>query len=226
MTATILVTPPYWVYNPRMPDTKGRIQKGERLSPSTEFRTGQHWRERKPFWEKAWLEAEYITKQRSAGDIGTDFGLGASAIHFWLKKHGIPTRSTAEARSVKHWGASGESNPMYGKRGPAVPSWKGGVTPARQYLYGRPVWKKVAKKVWERDRGRCQSCGTTKQSIKGIHIHHVVPFANVELRVELSNLILLCPKCHRKEHPPWNKGKGGASSGDARSSGQQEPVDS
>ena len=36
------------------------IKKGERRGESTEFKKGQHWRPHKPYWEKDWLEKEYI----------------------------------------------------------------------------------------------------------------------------------------------------------------------
>ena len=46
--------------------------------------------------------AEYIEKQRSAAAIAADFGLWPQAVAFWLKKHGIPTRSTSETREDCH----------------------------------------------------------------------------------------------------------------------------
>jgi 5-methylcytosine-specific restriction endonuclease McrA len=45
-----------------------------------------------------------------------------------------------------------------------------------------------------RDRFTCQECG-----IKGIrlHVHHKIPFL-VSFDNSLSNLVTLCPSCHRK----------------------------
>jgi hypothetical protein len=136
-----------------MRNEKGQFIKGVRSHPETEFKPGQHWREHKPFWDKAWLQTEYTDKQRSAGEIAAEFGTTESAILFWLRKHGIPRRTISEARDVKRWGASREGNPMYGKRGPESPSWKGGSTPERQSLYSSLEWTDAVETVWQRDRG-------------------------------------------------------------------------
>jgi hypothetical protein len=87
------------------------------------------YREPRPHWDAAWLRNEYLTKRRSSGDIALEAGVTDAAIIFWLRKHGIPRRSAAEARAAKHWGVSGEANPMHGKCGPLNPRWKGGVSP-------------------------------------------------------------------------------------------------
>ena len=66
------------------------------------FAKGEHWREPKPFWNRDWLVFEYVEMKRSAAEIAADFDLWPQAINFWLKKHGIPTRSTSGTRAVKH----------------------------------------------------------------------------------------------------------------------------
>ena len=170
-----------------MPDDKGRFLKGE------------HWREPKPFWERDWLHHEYVDLQRSAAQIAAQFGLGDSAIEYWLKKHGIPARSPSEANCIrpKH-DNRGSRNPMYGKR-PA--SWKGGVTPERQSVYASSEWKTAAKTVWRRDRGHCRRCGKRRARM---NIHHLITFAVREVRVEIGNLTLLCVDCHRWVHSRKN----------------------
>ena len=37
-----------------------------------------------------------------------------------------------------------------------------------------------------------------------LHIHHIVSFADTDLRAEVSNLVLLCVKCHRFVHSKNN----------------------
>lgn len=177
-----------------MPNNKGQIVKGERIGRATEFKPGQHWRPRKPWWDRAWLVNEYVTHKRSAGDIAREYGVTDSAIQFWLRKHGIQARDVSAARAVKHWGVEGESNPMHGKRGILNPNWKGGLTPLRQEIYAKSEWKAFAKAVRKRDKA-CRLCGGSKD----LHIHHIDPFSQAPLLVmDMGNVILLCKVCHQK----------------------------
>lgn len=182
----------------------GQFIKGERAHPETEFRKGEHWRPHKPHWDKAWLEEQYLQKGRSAADIAKEEGCREESIFHWLRKYAIPRRNVSEARKRKHWGASGERNPMFGKRGAEAPNWKGGGTPERQAFYSSVEWGMAVKAVWSRDRAKCQRC--SKKAIRrGIfHIHHKVTFGVKEIRTNLGNLVLLCPACHRFVHSPKN----------------------
>lgn len=192
-------------YNLNMRDSKGRFTKGHRPSPETEFKKGDHWREPKAHWQKEWLEREYVTNLRSAGEIAEEQGCTENNILYWLKKHDIPRRSISEVRSVKHWGASGEENGMYGVRGEDHPGWKGGVTPGRQKLYGTNEWDRAARKCRKRAAYKCQRCGTPDiRGGKG-NIHHIVPFGDApELGADPDSLALLCVACHKWVHGPDN----------------------
>lgn len=189
-----------------MPDNKGRFVKGERRSTETEFKKGEHWRDKKPFWNKEWLFIEYVEKQRSASDIAAQFNVTDTAIFFWLKKHDIPRRSIKETRVIKHWGLKGETNGMFGRTGSNNPHWKGGVTPERQALYSSQEWSKAVRIVWKRDNCTCQRCGYVwMKSGRKMHIHHIVSFSVKELRAEPSNLMLMCDECHIWVHSKKNK---------------------
>lgn len=98
---------------------------------------------------------------------------------------------------------------MKGKKGKDVPNWKGGITPERQAFYSSQEWKEAVKSVYKRDNGECQRC--KKRNRKGerfaFDIHHIASFANRELRAELSNLVLLCEKCHYWVHGRENVNK-------------------
>lgn len=64
--------------------------------------------------------------------------------------------------------------------------------------YG-PNWKQQKLMVKERDQHKCQNCGASETVIPH-QVHHKVPFrqfASYLQANELSNLITLCPKCHR-----------------------------
>jgi 5-methylcytosine-specific restriction enzyme A len=189
----------------RMEANAGRFKNGERRSPATEFKKGEHWRPHQRFREKDYLEREYVECKRSAAEIAAEWGVHCNAIMFWLTRHGIPRRSMSEARAVKKWGARGVANPMYGKRGAQVPSWKGGVTPERQAFNSSLEWKAVSVAVYERDRDTCQRCGKRwGRRGRRFPIHHIVPFAVVALRADPGNLLVLCTKCHGFVHSRKN----------------------
>lgn len=170
---------------------------------SGQFKKGQHWRPRQPFWDRDWLYVEYVQKKRSAGEIAFQFGVTEAAILFWLRKHKIRRRSVSEARQVKHWGLSGALNGMFGKTGSQNPHWLGGVTPDRQSLYSSLEWAAASKIVWRRDQGKCQRCGRKKNG-RQMHIHHIVSFAVATLRTDSANLVLLCDDCHKWVHSRKN----------------------
>lgn len=186
---------------------KGQFERGTRNAIKTEFKKGQHWREPKPYWKKEWLYNEYVVKERSLGEIAADFNVTEPAIRFWARKHGIPTRTTSEARSIKYWGLPGEKNGMHGRYGDKSPNWKGGVSPERQALYSSEEWSKAVSFVWKRDAAMCQRCGVHRSSGEEFHIHHKVSFSVKEKRAKHENLVLLCKECHNFVHSKKNVNK-------------------
>src|SRR6202035_4038317 len=79
--------------------------------------------------------------------------------------------------------------------------WVGSNTPNWQNgdgVYKRgPRWYAIRRRILRRDKC-CQRCG----AIGRLHIHHVVPFRMFDCEGEAnadSNLVALCPPCHRKE---------------------------
>jgi len=160
-----------------------------------------------PYHNEEWLRSEYVDNQRSTGEIAEQFGVTEANIIHFLKLYGIERRTMSEARAVKHWGLSGEENPMFGKKGALSSNWRGGSTPERQAVYSSIEWADAVKAVWKRDKGVCQRCGITKYhegKIVKMHIHHLVSFIVPETRTEPSNLILLCIDCHHWVHSPSN----------------------
>lgn len=158
-----------------------------------------------PFHSKEWLQREYVEKGRSSSEIGNEFGVGATDVLFFLNRYGIGRRTISETRKIKHWGLYREKNPMFGIRGSDNPNWKGGITPERQALYSSSEWREVETVVLDRDHGTCQRCGLAVNTKKTrFHIHHIIPFQVQETRLTLSNLVLLCHKCHRWVHSKAN----------------------
>lgn len=174
-----------------MTDSLGRIQRGERLSAATEFKTGEHWRKPQEFRDRKWLEENYVTTGRSLQHIAEQFGVTDSAIYFWLKKHGVSRNS--HARVSKRRGRFGKDNPMYGRTGILNPNWKGGLTPSRQAIYASAEWKRLTRIVRKRDQW-CVRC----KSAEHLEYHHIIPFRVAPLlALEVSNVCRLCVKCHR-----------------------------
>ena len=61
-------------------------------------------------------------------------------------------------------------------------------------------WPAIRKLVLARDHYTCQACGATERD-QPFHVHHKIPlrsFSSPEQGNQLSNLVTLCPACHRR----------------------------
>lgn len=71
-----------------------------------------------------------------------------------------------------------------------------------QYSNG---WWSVKKKALERDKHKCQLCGKTKEEIgREPDVHHIKPvrsFEDQEDAHRTTNVVCLCPGCHRDVEP-------------------------
>lgn len=191
----------------------GTFAKGISYSLDTQFKQGQHWRKPKRFWEYNYLFTEYILNKKSTGDIAKENNCTESNILFWLKKNKINRRDRKSIREVKNWGAKGELNAMFGRKGKDAPNWKGGGSPDRQTFYSSQEWKIVSKRIWVKFGTCCKRCSkkggriNTKNEKGRYQIHHLVSFSIKELRAEEQNLIVLCKKCHNWVHSKQNINK-------------------
>jgi hypothetical protein len=178
-------------------DSKGRFIKGVSASPMTQFKKGQHWRSKKPYWDKNWLFNEYINLGKSASIIALEQNCTENNILYFLSKHNIPIRSMHEIRKNKYWGLKGRTNGMHGRLGKDNPNWDGGHSPERQSLYARSAWKELAKAILKRDNYTCFKCGANSK----LEVHHIKKWSRYpNLRFEPTNLITVCKKCHKKIH--------------------------
>jgi len=175
--------------------------KEKRDKKTGRFLKGYTYRQTKPYWDKNWLYKEYIEKKKSAREIAEEQGCKENNILYFLEKFGIKRRSMSKAREIKYWGAKGEKNPMFGKRGEENPNWQGGKSPLRQKFYSRSEWKELSKKILKRDNYQCQLCGAEHEQGNELVIHHWLPVSSFpELLDKEWNLITLCENCHRKIH--------------------------
>jgi hypothetical protein len=186
---------------------------------------------------KEWLTYEYIILGKGANEIAKDIGRDPKRVWEWIRDYGIPTRkrgsdpnqhfkkgqesafkgkhhtesakkklSLAQSKNSAWRGKFGKEHPRYGLK---PKCYKGGISPERQSVYGSREWKDAVKAVWKRDNATCQNCGKHKSNHRDIDfdIHHIVSFANKELRCEPSNLVLLCEPCHYWVHSSKNTEK-------------------
>lgn len=173
-----------------------------------QFLKGTHWRREAQHWDADWLRNEYEVKQRSTGEIASETGTTDAAIIYWLKKHGIPRRSTSQARAVKHWGLTGEANPMHGRTGDKNPRYVDGSSPERQRMYAQGNGRDFIRSILKRDGFKCVRCGEEKSGRKSMHVHHIKPWAgNPDLRFDKTNVVTLCRGCHSFVHSKENKDK-------------------
>jgi hypothetical protein len=129
-------------------------------------------------------------------------------------------RHTEEARqkciaaaTTPHPSMRGEGNPMFGRVGPLHPNYKGGSTPERQRVYASGEWKQLAASTLKAANYACARCGAgnTRAKMKDkstLHIHHIKGWSKFPaLRLEPTNLVVLCRKCHRFVHSRSNVAK-------------------
>lgn len=169
------------------------------------FVKGTHWRPAASHWNAGWLREQYIERGRSTGEIAADAGTTDAAILYWLKKHGIQRRTIAQARTLKHWGVTGEANPMHGKTGASNPRYVDGSSPERQRMYAQGEGRAFLRAVLKRDGYLCRRCHAPKNGRRSLHVHHVKPWAgNEALRLDQANAVTLCRGCHQWVHSNAN----------------------
>ena len=99
------------------------------------------------------------------------------------------SKETKEKLSKSHIGKN---------KGSKNTQWKGGVTPEREAIRHSAVYRLWRLAVFERDNFTCQMPGCGKRG--GIlNANHIRKFSEYpDLRLDVSNGITLCERCHKK----------------------------
>ena len=71
---------------------------------------------------------------------------------------------------------------------------------------GIRAYRRITKRILERDDWRCQKCG----SLENLQIHHKIKRSQLGDDA-LANLVTLCARCHMGEHGQLSFGKASGS---------------
>lgn len=165
-------------------------------------------RDPKRVWE--WLRnAGIATRPRGSYNTFALSGMTESPLKGRKHTPEAIARITEGRRRVPREAYAGNGHYLRERRGDKHPMWKGGISPERQSFYSTPEWKSAADLVWKRDKSTCRRCGAVFGGDRGPqktwHVHHIVKFDDaIDLRAEPTNLVLLCPPCHRWVHSKDN----------------------
>lgn len=157
-------------------------------------------------WRDKELLVEMYDRPMTIRQIADELGCQYGTAWRWMHKLGVNPRTGAQTCSLLGRNV-GIQNGMYGITGADHPNWKGGCTPERQALYSSMAWAEAVKTIWNRDKATCQRCGKYAEGKGGndFCIHHKACFSDYpNLRLETSNLILLCMDCHHWVHSKAN----------------------
>lgn len=73
-------------------------------------------------------------------------------------------------------------------------------------FYQSIEWKYGRRDIRIRDLGKCRMCASQNKRSDGKIVHHIEELKdNWERRLDYSNLILVCNKCHERIHKYYDK---------------------
>lgn len=83
------------------------------------------------------------------------------------------------------------------------PNWKGGISVLNAELRTSLQYSEWRTKVFTRDAYKCQSCFSKSNKLNA---HHIESFSNnKEVRMDITNGITLCYKCHSDFHKEFGR---------------------
>ena len=165
------------------------------VKPSKTKSVSRHFcnHECKARWQSLYLVGKKAPGWRG-GKISVDCdhcgkSLKIQPVHFKKHQHHFCNRICVAIWQSSHW------------RGENHPSWKGGYN-SYYNQYRGPNWQKQRAAAHKRDNYRCQICNISEQELgKELDVHHVISLkkfnSDYKSANQLTNLICLCPHCHR-----------------------------
>ena len=120
-----------------------------------------------------------------------------NATHKKCLNCGVEFKTTNSSKDQRYCGSSCRYEHMVGENNPLF--LHGGNSEKRG-----PYWQKIKRAIRKRDSYTCQHCGIHESNLTSdlfLHVHHIVPYRKFESHEEANketNLITLCPSCHRK----------------------------
>ena len=70
-----------------------------------------------------------------------------------------------------------------------------------QKFYNSPEWKALRNYKFGMADGLCENCKKKGIVRAGREVHHIIPIEeDYSKRLDVDNLILLCPSCHQEAH--------------------------
>lgn len=139
--------------------------------------------------ERAEIEAYVKSKRRWLGPAA----FFRDAVYQLMARY--PTPNSRRGAAVR---TKGESSPR------VLPDDFNHISPGgdgesfQERVEKSAFWYVLRKKVFERDKYKCQKCGGDGQGI--LHIHHIHKRSEGGKDTE-DNLITLCPPCHARAEP-------------------------
>ena len=138
-----------------------RIQKGQRLSPSTEFKKG-HKTIHKPDYGSR-------TSKRLMGHVVTE------ATREKLRQANLGKKHPPRSESFKKKASERMMGNTNGGKGPTCGAWKGGITPINRAIRTSTEYKLWRKAVFERDGYACIWCHAKSRKGRSLLRAHFRP---------------------------------------------------
>ncbi len=158
------------------------------------------------YQNKEWLERHYA-KGLIPKEVALIAGVSTEAVKKWSYHYGLTWRkrppyshegkkldiSETERDRRRRHAASLQKGKL--NQGPSHPSWKDDL-PIEKRAYN---WLKYARPTLLAKAGHlCQDCA---QPHSRLHCHHVYPvLERPDLATNASNIVVLCPRCHKLRH--------------------------
>lgn len=154
-----------------------------------------------------WLTEHYVRQLWTYRHIINELHINLRTLMRYMKEYDIPIRYGSDAIKVQWLNAKERRlkqsvlikeihSTFLFRNGKDSPLWKGGAK-----TYRGKDWNSVKKLIHQRDNNTCQQCGVTENGTLAhrLEVHHIVSFRNKKYFNEMTNLVLLCHECHKRQ---------------------------